>query len=291
MSFEKYQLRNMEIIKFQEFKIFLRPINKTFMRMMRPLVSKKDNKTVCQDQRKALLREAREANPKRREQLYKSALNDFRNAAELLFQLSELLLRETHKPTECESIEDPTDLKFCYQATIARNTVREMISSIILAGINRSFQEEDELQERLFQVACRELFMAKCSGLSDLTVHIRNEETLSICMPRDCLMGFEAETILGFDVLVCESCMVPILQNGVPQTFNRVAKCVGYDQTKDVFILEEEDGTKDYTDVRCIHGIVIKEIHDPKLVTEVQSFWKTSKPPKKRLDQTSRYIS
>ncbi|MFX1535338.1 MAG: hypothetical protein ACFFDI_14025 [Promethearchaeota archaeon] len=254
-------------------------------------ISKKGNKTACQDQRKALLREAQVANQKRREQLYNSALNDFRKAAELLFQISELLLREAHQSTECESIEDPTDQKFCYQATIARNTVREMISSIILAGINRPFQEEDELQERLFQVACRELFMAKCSGLSDLTLHIRTKDTISICMPRDCLMGFEAETILGFDVLVCESCMAPILQDGVPQTFSRVAKCVGYDQTKDVFILEEENGKKDYTDVRCIHGIVIKEIHDPKLVAEVQSFWKSSKPPKKRLDQTSRYIS
>lgn len=258
---------------------------------MKSSVSKKDNKTACQDQRKALLREARETNQIRREQLYNSALNDFRKAAELLFQLSELLLQKTHQSAECESIEDPTDQNFCYQATIARNTVREMISSIILAGANRTFQEDDELQERLFQIACRELFMAKCSGLSDLTVHIRNEKTISICMPRDCLMGFEAETILGFDVLVCESCMAPILQEGVPQTFSRVAKCIGYDQTKDVFILEEEDGTKDYKDVRCIHGIVIKEIQDPKLVTEIQSFWKNDKPHKRSNDKGLKYYS
>ena len=104
-------------------------------------------------------------------------------------------------------------------------------------------------------------------------------------------MGFEAETILGFDVLICESCMSPILQDGVPQTFSRIAKCVGYDQTKDIFILEEEDGTKDYIDVRCIHGIVIKEIHNPELVTEIQSFWKNSKPQKRSRDKEIKYIS
>ncbi|MFX0090253.1 MAG: hypothetical protein ACFFBD_00720 [Candidatus Hodarchaeota archaeon] len=260
------------------------------MRSMNTL-KRKDDRTACQNQRKALLREARMADQNQRDVFLKAALHDFRNAAALLFQLAELFAQNTDDFEDCESIKDPTDRRFCYQAFIARNIVREMISAITLAGINQPFQEESEIQDRLFQIACRELFLAKCSGQSDLTIYVKNEEQLAVCMPRDCLTGFENETILGYDILVCESCTDSIFEDGVPHTFSRIAKCVGYDQTRDVFILEDEDGRKDYADIRCIQGIVVKEIHDPTLVAEIKSYWKAAAPKRTAKSKSATYFS